>query len=187
MVLGSLIAYISVKTKIRGRKALETIAQIPYTIPGTVVAIAMILAWSGNYGVNLYNTFWILLFAYVAHYVAFAVRTTSASLEQIHTSLEEAARISGGSWFTSLKDIVVPLIRPGLVAGWFLIFMPTLRELTMSILLWGPRTVTIGVAVFEMQEAGYVQISAAFATLLLLIVIAGNLLVKWLTRGKVGI
>jgi iron(III) transport system permease protein len=187
MILGSLIAYISIKTKIKGRKLLETISLIPYTIPGTVVAIAMILAWSGGFGINLYNTFWILLVAYVAHYLAFAVRTTSASLEQIHSSLEEAARVSGGSWTTSLKDIVIPLIRPGLVAGWFLIFMPTLRELTMSILLWGPRTVTIGVAVFEMQEAGYVQISAAFATLLLIIVIAGNLLVKKLTRGKIGI
>lgn len=187
MILGSLIAYISVKTKIRGRKALETVAQIPYTIPGTVVAIAMILAWSGRYGINLYNTFWILLVAYVAHYIAFAIRTTSASLEQIHSSLEEAARISGGSWLKSLRDIVIPLIRPGLVAGWFLIFMPALRELTMSILLWGPKTVTIGVAVFEMQEAGYVQISAAFATLLLIIVITGNLIVKWLTKGKIGI
>lgn len=187
MVLGSLIAYISVKTKIRGRKALEAVSQLPYAVPGTVVAIAMILAWSGKYGINLYNTFWIILLAYIARYVAFAVRTTSASLEQIHPSLEEAARISGGSWLTSLKDIVVPLIRPGLVAGWFLIFMPTLRELTMSILLWGPKTVTIGVAVFEMQEAGYVQISAAFATILLLIVIVGNLFVKWLTKGKAGI
>lgn len=187
MILGSLIAYISVKTKIRGRKALETVAQIPYTIPGTVVAIAMILAWSGRYGINLYNTFWILLVAYVAHYIAFAIRTTSASLEQIHSSLEEAARISGGSWLKSLRDIVIPLIRPGLVAGWFLIFMPALRELTMSILLWGPKTVTIGVAIFEMQEAGYVQISAAFATLLLIIVITGNLIVKWLTKGKIGI
>lgn len=187
MILGSLIAYISVKTKIRGRKALETVAQIPYTIPGTVVAIAMILAWSGRYGINLYNTFWILLVAYVAHYTAFAIRTTSASLEQIHSSLEEAARISGGSWLKSLRDIVIPLIRPGLVAGWFLIFMPALRELTMSILLWGPKTVTIGVAIFEMQEAGYVQISAAFATLLLIIVITGNLIVKWLTKGKIGI
>jgi iron(III) transport system permease protein len=187
MVIGSLIAYISVKTKIRGRKVLETVSQIPYTIPGTVVAISMILAWSGSFGINLYNSFWILLLAYLAHYIAFAVRTTSASLEQIHPSLEEAARVSGGSWLRSLKDIVVPLIRPGLIAGWFLIFMPTLRELTMSILLWGPKTVTVGVAIFEMQEAGYVQVSAAFATLLLAIVIAGNLLVKALTKGKYGI
>ena len=187
MIIGSLIAYISVKTKIRGRKVLETVSQIPYTIPGTVVAIAMILAWSGSFGINLYNSFWILLIAYLAHYIAFAVRTTSASLEQIHPSLEEAARVSGGSWLRSLKDIVIPLIRPGLIAGWFLIFMPTLRELTMSILLWGPKTVTVGVAIFEMQEAGYVQVSAAFATILLLIVIAGNLLVKALTKGKYGI
>lgn len=187
MVLGSLVAYISVKTRLRGRKALEMLAIIPYTIPGTVVAIAMMLAWSGRYGVNLYNTFWIILVAYVAHYVAYSVRTTSASLQQIHSSLEEVARVSGGTWVDSFRDVVLPLIRPGLIAGWFLIFMPTLRELTISILLWGPRTATVGVAIFEMQEAGYNQISAAFSTLLLAVVLLGNWAVKRLTRGKFGI
>ncbi|MFW5986247.1 MAG: iron ABC transporter permease, partial [Halanaerobiales bacterium] len=65
--------------------------------------------------------------------------------------------------------------------------MPTLRELTMSILLWGPKTVTIGVAVFEMQEAGNFQISAALAGVLLIIVLIGNFIIKLFSGGNLGI
>jgi len=187
MLLGVLIAYINVKTEVKGKKLLDILATLPYTIPGTVVALAMILAWSGKYGINLYNTIWILLVAYVARYISFAVRTNSAALEQIHPSLEEAARISGGSWLHSFRDVVLPLIRPGLVAGWFLIFMPCLTELTISILLWGPKTVTIGVAVYEMQEAGFFQISAALASLILLVTLGGNAIIRGVSRGKIGV
>jgi len=187
MILGSFIAYIIVNYDNKFSKFLEIISTIPYTIPGTVVAVAMILAWSGNYVLNLYNTFWIIIVAYVARYISFSVRTTSSSLKQIHHSLIDASRISGANWLTTLKNIIIPLIKPGLIAGWFLIFMPTLRELTMSILLWGPKTVTIGVAVFELQEAGYFQISAALASLLLIVVLIGNFLVRLLSKGKLGI
>jgi iron(III) transport system permease protein len=186
MILGTLIAYIKVKTKVKGKKLLDILANLPYAIPGTVLAIAMILAWSGKYGINLYNTFWIIFVAYVTRYLSFAVRTSSSSLEQIHPSLEEAVRMSGGGWLHSLRDVVIPLIRPGLIAGWFLIFMPCLSELTLSILLWGPKTITVGVAVFEMQEAGYFQISAAMASLILIVVLGGNYLVKVVSKGKLG-
>jgi iron(III) transport system permease protein len=185
--LGSLVAYIVVKTESRMGKFLDILATIPYTIPGTVVAIAMILAWSGTYGPNLYNTFWIILVAYIARYISFAIRSTISSLKQVHDSLEEASRISGAGWLTTFKNITLPLIKPGMIAGWFLIFMPTLRELTMSILLWSPKTVTIGVAVFEMQEAGYFQISAALAGILLIVVLVGNFLIKLFSRGNLGI
>lgn len=187
IVIGSLVAYIKVKTKIPGRNLLDSLATLPYAIPGTVVALAMILAWSGKYKINLYNTFWIILVAYIVRYMSFAVRTTSSSMEQIHPSLEEAARVSRANWLQTFKDIIIPLIMPGIVAGWFLIFMPCLRELTISVLLYGPGTETIGVAIFDLQEAGYFQISAALAAVILLVVLLGNWLVKKLTKGRFGL
>jgi len=176
--IGAVTAYMTTRTRIRGRRTLEFLATLPYSIPGTVVAVAMILAWSGQLGVNLYNTFWIILIAYTARYMFFAYRTVSASLEQIHSSLEEAARVSGATWGQSFRDIVVPLIKPGLLASWFLISMPTLRELTMSALLTGPHTPTIGAVVFELQDAGSYQAAAALAAILIVIVIFGNLLIR---------
>jgi len=177
-IIGSIIAYISVKTEIKGRKILDFLTTLPYSIPGTVVAIAMILAWSGQFGVKLYYTFWIILVAYIARYMFFAFRNVSASLEQIHSSLEEAARVSGATWLQNFRDIVIPLIRPGLVASFLLVFMPTLRELTISILLVGPRTITIGTAVYNLQEEGLYQITAALSGLIIVILFIGNYLVR---------
>lgn len=185
--LGAIVAYIIVKTKTRGRTLLDTVTTLPYSLPGVVVAVAMILAWSGRLGINLYDTFWIILLAYIVNYMTLAVRTVSSSLGQVHDSLEEAVRISGGSWVSSFKDVVIPLIRPGLIAGWFLIFMPTLRELNMSIMLAGPETKTLGVAVYEMQDAGYYQISAALAVIILAVVISGNIAIKKFSGGKLGL
>lgn len=184
VVLGSLLAYISVKTIMPGRKLLDVLCTLPNAIPGTVVALAMILAWSGQFGINLYNTFAILAVAYITHYTFYAFRNTSASLLQIHPSLEEAARISGASWLHTLRDVIVPLIRPGLVAGWLLVFMPALRELNISILLYGPRTPTIGVAVFELQDAGYYHIAAALGVVVVAVVFLINLLVRRILQGR---
>jgi len=185
-VMGSLIAYIIVRTKLTARRVLEFLSTLPYSIPGTVLAIGMILAFSGKFGINLYNTIWILLIAYTARYMAFAVKSVGASLEQVHMSLEEAARISGAGWGKTFRDIVVPLVKPGLIAAWFLAFMPMLRELTVSVLLFGPETRTIGVAVYEFQDAGYYDSAAALATCVLIVIFAGNFLMKRITGGEFG-
>lgn len=183
--IGSIISYIIVKTKVKGKWILNFLSTLPYSIPGTVVAIAMILVFSGKFQINLYGTVWILLIAYVARYMSFGVKNISASLEQVDASLEEVARISGASWFRSFFDVVIPLIRPGIIAAWFLAFMPILRELTMSVLLYGPNTKTIGVTVFELQEGGYYTKSAAMATLILVIIVSGNLILNLLAK-KLG-
>ncbi len=188
-LLGSVIAYIVVKTKIKGRFLLELISNMPYALPGTVVAVGMILAWLKPVpllNIRIYNTIWILLIAYVARYMAFGVRTTTTSLAQIHQSLEEIARISGAGWFRSFKDIVIPLIMPGLFAGWFLVFMPSLRELTISALLWSTRHETIGVMVFNLQESGNTVASAALSVVMLAVLISANILIRKFTKGKVG-
>jgi len=188
-LLGSLIAYIVVKTKIRFRFVLDFFATMPYSIPGTVVALAMILAWIRPLpliNVVLYNTIWIILIAYVARYLAFGVRTTAGALAQIHDSLEEAALISGANWWQSFKDIVIPLIRPGLFASWFLVFMPCLRELTISILLWSVGHETIGVLVYNLQDAGDICDSAALAVIMMSVLTVANLLTRQVTGGKFG-
>ncbi len=182
-LIGGILAYITVKTKIRGRQALDFLSTLPHAIPGTVVALAMILAWSGQFKINLYNTFWIILVAYIARYMFYGFRNISASLVQIHPSLEEAARISGASWTRNFRDIVVPLIKPGLIAGWLLVFMPTLRELTVSILLYGPKTPTISVAVFELQDAGYYHIAAALSALIVVVLLICN----YIARKLIGL
>ncbi|HZY30923.1 MAG TPA: ABC transporter permease subunit, partial [Candidatus Methylomirabilis sp.] len=185
MFVGTVISYLTVKARLKGSRLLDFLATIPYAVPHTVIGIAMILAWARP-PVSLYGTLWIILVAYLAVYLPFAVRTTNSTLQQIHDSLEEAARVSGAGLLRRMRDVVLPLARPGMVAGWILVFMPALRELTISILLYSHRTETIGVVVYNMQDAGYSEIAAALASVVLVLIIAGNGLIRKITGGVAG-
>jgi iron(III) transport system permease protein len=185
MLVGTLISYVIVKMKVRGKFFLEFLGVLPFSLPGTVIALGVILMWSGKFGVNLYNTAWIILVAYVARYMAFSLKSNSAALEQVHDSLEEAARACGASHWQALKDIVIPLIKPGMVAAFFLIFLPALRELTTSVLLYGPTTRTIGVAIYTLNEDGETVYAATLASVALVIIVLGQLLIKRVTRSKI--
>lgn len=186
MFAGVMISYVIVKMKVRGKRILEFLGMLPFSVPGSVIALGVILAWSGQFGINLYNTVWIILVAYIARYMAFSLKANSAALEQVHDSLVEAARSCGATMWQSLKDIVLPLVRPGMLAAFFLIFLPSLRELTVSIMLYSPTTRTIGVAIYTLNEDGETVVSAALAGIALIIIIVGQTLINRFTR-KVGV
>lgn len=185
MLIGTLISYVLVKTRIRGKFLLEFLGVLPFSVPGTVIALGVILMWSGRFGINLYNTAWIIFVAYIARYMAFALKSTSAALEQVHDSLEEAARACGATKWQAMRDVVLPLIKPGMVAAFFLIFLPALRELTTSVLLYGPHTRTIGVAIYTLNEDGETVYAAALAAIALVIIVLGQLLIKRLARTRI--
>lgn len=183
MFLGAVISYMKVKAKVPGSGILDAVGTIPYAIPGIVIGVAMILAWSVG-PIVLYGTIWIMLIAYLMRYLPSSIRSTNATLHQIDNSLEEAARTSGASWIEALKDVVLPLLRPGMLAGWILVFMPAFRELTISVLLWSVGTETVGVATYELQDAGYNEIAAALACIVLVISLIGDHLI-WRIKGRV--
>ncbi|MCX5881006.1 MAG: iron ABC transporter permease [Deltaproteobacteria bacterium] len=185
MIVGTLISYTIVKMKVRGKFILEFLGVLPFSVPGTVIALGVILVWSGKFGVNLYNTAWIIFVAYIARYMAFSLKSNSAALEQVDDSLEEAARACGATHWQTLKDIVIPLIKPGMVAAFFLIFLPALRELTTSVLLYGPTTRTIGVAIYALNEDGETVYAATLASVALVIIIVGQMVIKRITRSRI--
>ena len=128
---------------------------VPFSTPGTVLALAFILSFSRGYfgiGPSMYNTLWIILIAYIVKYMSLSIKTIGDGYQQIHPSLEEAARISGAGWFTVMRTIYWPLLTPALMASAFLVFMPVISELTMTILLTGPGLETIGPLIFQFQE-----------------------------------
>ena len=187
MFLGVMVAYVVIKIKPKGKEILEMLSVLPYSIPGTVLAIGVILSWSGQLGISLYNTIWIILVAYMARYLSFSMKSASASLQQVHPSLEEAARACGASHTESLKDITLPLIRPAMVAGFFLIFLPSMRELTTSILLYGPYTRTLGVQIFALRDSGQIPQASALAAVAICIIIICNAIVTQITKDKKGV
>lgn len=187
MFLGTLIAYVVQKIKPRGKGVLEILSVLPYSIPGTVLAIGVILAWSGKLGLNLYNTIWIILVAYLARYLSFSMKTSSAALLQVHPSLEEAARTCGASHTESLKDVTLPLIRPAMVSGFFLIFLPAMREVTTSVLLYGPYTRTLGVQIYSLRDAGMMPQAAALGSVAIVMIIVCNAIVTAITKDRKGV
>ncbi len=178
MLAGVMISYVIVKMKVRGKFILEFLGVLPYSLPGTVIALGCILTWSGKFGINLYNTAGIIFVAYIARYMAFSIKSNSAALEQVSDSLEEASRSCGATHWQTLTNIVVPLIRPGMINAFFLIFLPALRELTTSVLLYGPTTRTIGVAIYALNEDGETVRAAALAGIALIIIFIGETLIK---------
>ncbi len=183
MLAGTMISYVIVKMKVRGKFLLQFLGVLPFSLPGTVIALGVILTWSGRFGVNLYNTPWIIFVAYIARYMAFSIKSNSASLSQVSDSLEEASRACGATHWQSLKNIVIPLIKPGMISAFFLIFLPALRELTTSVLLYGPTTRTIGVAIYALNEDGETVRAAALASVALLIIFMGEAIIrKFLAR-----
>ena len=186
MFAGVMISYVIVKMKVRGKGILEFLGMLPFSVPGSVIALGVILAWSGQFGINLYNTVWIILVAYIARYMAFSLKANSAALEQVHDSLVEASRACGATMWQSLRDVVLPLVRPGMFAAFFLIFLPSLRELTVSIMLYAPTTRTIGVAIYTLNEDGETVMSAALAGIALIIIIIGQTIINHFTK-KAGV
>lgn len=186
-VIALFIAYLLVKTKVKGKALPDSLATWGGATPSIVIALALIITFSGQFGLNLYSTMAILVIGYTVKYLTMAVRPIAASLSQVHSSLEEAALSSGASWLRSLKDIMLPLIGPSIVAAWFLVFMPSFYELTMSIILYGSNTKTIGVLLYELQTYADPQDASVLAVIILLIVLVGNIILRRITGGNVGI
>jgi len=175
VALGTVISWIDVRTRVTGRRVLDYFALIPLGLPGIVMAVALIQFWLGM-PIALYGTLAILLLAYTGRYVPLGVRAANSSLRQVDPSLEESARILGASWGHTMREVTLPLMRPGLFAGWLLIFVPAIQELSASILLFSSKSITLAVAVYNLYETGYTEPVAALAMINVVIIGAAILI-----------
>jgi len=160
MLVTSVICWIVVKTKLRGRWLLDNFASLPMVFPGIVLGLALMIVYL-YLPIGVYGTIWILLIAYVTRFLPYGLRYNTTSMLQIHRELEESAAMSGASWVTTFRRIVLPLLKPGLVAGWIYIVIVSIRELSSSILLYSPGTEVMSILIWELWENGqYVELSA---------------------------
>jgi iron(III) transport system permease protein len=162
VILGTAIGWIDLRTRFIGRKFVDYVSLVPLGLPGIVMAAALIGFWL-RLPLQLYGTLAILFLAYAARYLPLGVRSANAALRQIDPSLEESARILGASWTRTAREITLPLMRTGLFAGWILIFVPAIQELSASILLFSSKSITLAVAVYNQYENGYIEPVAALA------------------------
>ena len=181
MLVTSVICWIVVKTKMPGRWLLDNFASLPMVFPGIVLGLAIMILYL-TLPIGVYGTMWIMLIAYVTRFMPYGLRYNTTSMLQIHKELEESAAMSGASWTTMFWRIILPLLKPGLIAGWIYIVIVSIRELSSSILLYSPGTEVLSIVIWELWENGqYVELSALgvmFILGLFLLVLAA----QWIGR-----
>ena len=187
ILISCVMAYFLIRTRVKGRRIPDFLITLGSGTPSVVIALALIMTMSGRFGINIYNTLTIMIIAYMIKYLLMGMRTVVSAMSQIHPSLEEASQISGAPWLRVFKDVTIPLIAPSVVAGWFLIFMPSFYELTMSTLLYSTDTKTLGYELFTYQTYHSQQTASALATAILALVIFVNWLLNKLTGGEFSI
>ncbi|WP_439622560.1 ABC transporter permease [Shinella sp.] len=160
MLLTSIICWITIRTKIQGRWLLDVLASLPLVFPGIVLGLSLMVFYL-NFDIGIYATLWIMLMAYVIKFLPYGMRYNSTSMVQIHKELEESAAMSGASWLMTFRRVVLPLMKPGLMAGWIYIIVVSVRELSSSILLYSPGNEVISIMIWEFWQNGqYVELSA---------------------------
>jgi iron(III) transport system permease protein len=177
----AVVSFLSLRTRLPGRKALDYLGMLPMAFPGIVLAVGLLQAWITP-PLVLYGTIWILFIAYITRYFPYGVRSTSATLLQIHPELEESSLISGANWFQTFRRVTLPLLKPGLVAGWILLFVSFTRELSASVLLYSPGREVLSVAIYDMWEQGDFRPLSALAFVQIAIALAMLAIVKRVTK-----
>ncbi len=157
LVLAALAAVMRDRSRVLG-----SAVTLGFAVPGSALAIAVLLAYGGW----LRNTLAIILVAYVAKFWALGHRQLAGSIDRLPPDQVRAARASGAAALDALRSIVIPILRPSIVAGWLVVFLFALHELTMSSLLYGPGSATLAVVVLNVQQLGDPTVSAALAVLL---------------------
>lgn len=165
-LLSLLVAYALDRRLAFARMAVLPVVEMPYALPGVVVAIACILLFVNPLpivGVSIYGTAWIILFAYLASFLAIALKPVMAAVSSLERDVEEAALMDGAGIAKRIGTIILPIVLPSVVAGGLMVFLLAFNELTISALLWSAGTETLGVALLNLEDAGLGSESAALA------------------------
>ncbi len=162
MFLAFVTVWLVARTDIRWRWSLDQLAMLPLVFPGIVMGVAILKMYL-TVPLPVYGTIWIMVLAFVPRYLPYAIRFSHAGLLGIHRELEESATTSGATWGQVAWKIVVPLMLPALFAGWIYIFLITIRELSVALLLYSPGSQVIAVIIWELWENGNVSTLAAFS------------------------
>ena len=172
MALGSIVAYISVRTHWRGRRLIDAMAWLPWMMPGMVLGIGFLWAFAMLPGpIPIYGTIWALLLAYVALCTPVSVRVMSSAYAQLSYDLEECSRVHGATFMQTLWRILVALAWPSFAVGWVLTFFGIMRELSASVLLYAVGSEVLSVVLMKLWANGQAEQVSVVGLFMMLLVI----------------
>ena len=185
MAFMAVAAWIVVRSRIRGRKILDGLAFLPLVVPGLVMGLALSFVYLRS-PIPIYGTLFILLISYCTRYLPYGMRYSVTSMEQIANELEESALVNGASWWQTFRRVLLPLLMPGLIAGWIYILVVSFRELSSSILLYSPGNEVLSILIFEQFENGQFTVLSALGVVMVLTLIV-LVTVAYKLGAKVGL
>ncbi|NWQ42740.1 iron ABC transporter permease [Bacillus sp. EB106-08-02-XG196] len=190
ILFGVAAAYAMVRTRFKGKALLDILIMVPWALPGTVVAVNLIAAFSEpsvfSFNQVLIGTFWILPLAYFVRHLPLIFRSTSAALMQMDESIEEAARSLGANWWYTFRRVVVPMAFSGILAGTLLALVQGIGEFVASILIYSTSTMPLSVAIFQKMYAFQFGTACAYGVLQIILIIIVLFVSQKITDGKAG-
>ena len=168
LIISAVAAWLIVRTAVRGRWLIDGLAFVPIAIPGLVFGVALLVVYL-RVPLDIYGTMWILLIAFVTAELAFGIRFASAPMHAIGDDLEESAYASGASWWQTFRRVLVPLLLPGLVAGWIYVFVASARELSSAILLYSPGNEVVSIRIWQLYQGGHLTELAALGVMMVVV------------------
>ncbi|HXG50721.1 MAG TPA: iron ABC transporter permease [candidate division Zixibacteria bacterium] len=183
MLLASVTAWVTTRTKAAGRGLIEALTFIPWAFPGTALAIGLL--WTYVYvPLPIYGTLWILLIGYITRFLPYGLRSMTSTVVQLHNDLLEASLVCGAGFGATFRRVLLPLLRPGFIAGWILLATIYLREFSMSIFLYSPGSEPLGPLLYHFYADGNLGPMCALAVIVSGVSVGLILVARRL--GKVG-
>ena len=179
IAFGTVTAYASARGRLRARWALDVTIMLPFVLPGLVVGVAYLTAFNSG-PLVLTGTAVILVLAYFTRRVAFVFRTVTTAIAQIDPKLEDASKICGAGWSTTMRRVLVPLAAPAVLSGAVLVFSTLIGEISATVLLYSAKWKTISIAIYELVLGDQLAEASAIGTIttvmtLVLVLLASRL------------
>ena len=185
MLLASLTSYITVRTKIAARGLLEGLVFIPWAFPGTALALGLLWAYV-DFPIPVYATIWIIMIAYVTRFLPYGLRAVSSTIIQIHRELEEASIVCGAGFLATFRRILIPMMRPGVVAGWIILATIFMREFSASLFLYSPGSEPLGPLLYFLYLDGMrgrvAAIGLVISLISIILIAIAQRLSRWETK-----
>jgi iron(III) transport system permease protein len=178
-----LAAWILVRRRERWRWLLEAIGSFPLVFPGVVLATALLVEFLAIRVIPIYDTIWLLVLGFIIRFLPYGMRLSRAGVLGLHRELEEAARTSGSSFVTTLLRVVLPLSAPALIAVWLYVFLNSIRDLSLPVILSGPQSQLISIVVLDFWRDGKIPTVGTISVLLAVVATAFGLAFMKLTTS----
>jgi iron(III) transport system permease protein len=181
MFIMAIGAWLVVRTKIPGRWMVDNLSFLPLVIPGLVLGVALLFVYLIS-PVPIYGTIWIIVIALATQYISISTRLMSSGISQVQNELEEAAAVSGASWWPTIRRVVVPLVLPAFMNGLLLVFLLAIKNLTLALILYTPDTVVLSTLVWTLWDRADTGGTAAVGTIMVAITVVLGIVLRRVNR-----